>query len=78
MSIEHATNSRRRSGASRATGVKIRDHLQATYPDVYTPEVLEALSTLAPMNRDQKDLMAAHAASPAAISRGRAHPIFTE
>ncbi len=59
MSIEHATNSRRRSGASRATGVKIRDHLQATYPDVYTPEVLEALSTLAPMNRDQKDLMAA-------------------
>ena len=38
---------------------KINDNLQAAYSDVYTPEVLSALSSLAHFNKDIKEAMAA-------------------
>jgi malate synthase len=36
----------------------IRDNLQEVYSDVYTPEVLSALSSLARFNKDIKEVMA--------------------
>jgi malate synthase len=39
--------------------LKIRDNLQETYSDVYTPEALAALSALAPLNATIKEVMAA-------------------
>ena len=39
-------------------GVQIRDNLQSTYSDVYTPEVMDALSALARFNEYQKAVMA--------------------
>jgi malate synthase len=41
------------------TELEIRDNLRGAYSDVYTPEVLEALAALAPLNRDRRELMAA-------------------
>jgi malate synthase len=38
--------------------IKIRAHLQDVYPDVYTPEVFSALSSLAHFNEDIKEVMA--------------------
>ena len=38
--------------------IHIRDNLQSTYSDVYTPEVMDALSALARFNDDQKAVMA--------------------
>lgn len=37
--------------------INIRPHLQDLYPDVYTPETLEALSVLAPFNKRIKAVM---------------------
>jgi malate synthase len=37
--------------------LKIRTHLQDQYPDVYTPEVLAALTVLAPFNKRIKEVM---------------------
>ena len=39
--------------------LEIRGNLKADYPDVYTPAVLDALSALAPLNRDRRSIMAA-------------------
>ena len=36
----------------------IRDNLQEVYPDVYTAEVLSALSALSPFNKRIKEVMA--------------------
>jgi malate synthase len=36
----------------------IRDNLKEVYQDIYTPQVLNALSSLAPFNKDIKELMA--------------------
>lgn len=41
-----------------AQSFEIRSNLQDTYPDVYTPEALRALSALAPFNKDVKKAMA--------------------
>ena len=41
------------------TRLRIRDDLQTTYADVFTPEALEALEVLAPFNDDVKAVMAA-------------------
>jgi malate synthase len=38
--------------------IQIRDALESAYSDVYTPEVMSALATLAGFNKDQKMLMA--------------------
>ncbi|WP_461083275.1 malate synthase [Spirosoma flavus] len=37
--------------------ITIRPHLQESYPDVYTPEALAALSALAPFNKRIKEVM---------------------
>ncbi len=47
----------RASGPSRT--LVIRNGLEASYPDVYTPEALSALEALAPFNAARKELMAA-------------------
>jgi malate synthase len=39
--------------------LEIRDNLKDSYSDVYTPPVLDALTALAPLNRDRRDVMAA-------------------
>ena len=41
------------------TGFEIRDNLKGAFSDVYTPAVLDALSALAPLNRDVREVMAA-------------------
>ena len=38
--------------------IAIRDSLQDSYPDVYTPEALSALAALAPLNKRIKEVMA--------------------
>ncbi|MCH8013876.1 MAG: malate synthase, partial [Candidatus Dadabacteria bacterium] len=38
-------------------GLQIRDGLENEYPDVYTPEVIDALKALSVFNKDQKMLM---------------------
>lgn len=43
--------------AAGSFNLQIRDNLQTEYSDVYIPEALLALETLARFNRDQKDLM---------------------
>jgi malate synthase len=40
------------------THLSIRDNLQATYADIYTPEALAALAVLAPFNKRIKEVMA--------------------
>jgi malate synthase len=39
--------------------LEIRGNLKADFPDVYTQAVIDALSALAPLNRDRRDIMAA-------------------
>jgi isocitrate lyase len=41
------------------SGISIRDNLKSAYADVYTPEVLAALTAMVGFNQRQKDLMAA-------------------
>jgi isocitrate lyase len=43
----------------RSHTLRIRDDLEAAYPDVLTPEALGAVEALARFNRDQRQLMAA-------------------
>ncbi len=42
----------------RTDSISIRDNLEDTYPDVYTPEALSALEALAPFNKRIKEVMA--------------------
>ncbi|HJP32469.1 MAG TPA: malate synthase [Candidatus Latescibacteria bacterium] len=53
------------------TDIRIRDGLESTYDDVYTPAALAALSALAPFNARQKELMAARTARRAQRVRDR-------
>ncbi len=56
----------RESGGKRATGAKralvIRNGVEQSYPDVYTPEALRALEHLAPFDARRRELMAARIA----------------
>jgi len=38
--------------------LQIRSNLREKYPDVYTEKALDGLITLAPLNRDRRELMA--------------------
>ena len=38
-------------------GIQIRNDLEKDYKDIYSPEVLKALLSLSPFNKDQKALM---------------------
>src|SRR4029450_12417692 len=48
-----------------------RDSVLKAYPEVYSPAALEALDVLAPLNRDQHELMARRIALRLARERGR-------
>jgi malate synthase len=50
---------RARPASALSRGLQIRDDLQRTYDDVYTPEAIAALEALAQYNRDVKTVMAA-------------------
>ncbi len=45
-----------------AVSIRVRDRLLEAYPDVYTPEALAAIETLAPLSRDRRELMKARMA----------------
>ncbi|MCA1733258.1 MAG: malate synthase, partial [Acidobacteria bacterium] len=52
-----------------AVSVLFRDSLLLDYPDVYTPEALAAIESLAPLNRDRRALMEARMERRAARAR---------
>src|SRR4030095_5184316 len=55
-----------------------RDSVLKAYPEVYSPAVLEALDVLAPLNRDQRELMARRIALRLARERGRQRVSFLD
>lgn len=46
------------TGLPRSGKLEIRDNLESSYPDVYTPEVMTALAYMARFNEEQKMVMA--------------------
>jgi malate synthase len=56
--------------------LELRANLDATYPDVFTKEVLAALSALAPLDAERKTVMAARIARRAARARNRERITF--
>ncbi|HEX9665960.1 MAG TPA: isocitrate lyase/phosphoenolpyruvate mutase family protein [Thermodesulfobacteriota bacterium] len=58
MSIVRKTNNRSFKVISGYGKLEIRDDLENSYPDVYTPDVMTALASLARFNWDQKIVMA--------------------
>src|SRR5205809_1459946 len=55
-----------------------RDSVLTAYPDVYSPAALEALEVLAPLNRDQRELMARLTARRLTRERGRQRIAFLD
>ena len=55
-----------------------RDSVLKAYPEVYTPAALEALEVLAPLNRDQHELMARRIARRLARERDRQRIAFLD
>src|SRR6266699_282236 len=55
-----------------------RDSVLKAYPEVYTPAALEALDVLAPLNRDQRELMARRIARRLTRERGRQRIAFLD
>src|SRR6266403_2921831 len=55
-----------------------RDSLLKAYPEVYSPAALEALEVLAPLNRDQHELMARRIARRLTRERGRQRIAFLD
>ena len=55
-----------------------RDSVLKAYPEVYSPAALEALEGLAPLNRDQHELMARRIARRLTRERGRQHIAFLD
>src|SRR4029450_10037078 len=55
-----------------------RDSVLKAYPEVYSPAALEALDVLAPLNRDQHELMARRIALRLARERGRQRIAFLD
>src|SRR5436305_14747644 len=53
-----------------------RDSVLKAYPEVYSPAALEALDVLAPLNRDQRELMARRIARRLTRERGRQRIAF--
>jgi len=58
MSAIHKKNNQSFTAAPRSRKLEIRDGLENSYRDVYTPEVMTALAALARFNEDQKTVMA--------------------
>ena len=55
-----------------------RSSVLKAYPDVYTPEALEALEVLAPLNRERRELMARRIARRMTRLRGRQRITFLD
>src|SRR6266516_6384171 len=55
-----------------------RDSVLKAYPEVYSPAALEALDVLAPLNRDQRELMARRIARRLTRERGRQRIAFLD
>src|SRR6266403_1112325 len=55
-----------------------RDSLLKAYPEVYSPAALEALEVLAPLNRDQHELMARRIARRLTRERNRQRIAFLD
>ena len=51
-----------------ARSFEIRGNLESEYPDVFTPEALDALEVLSKFDADRKALLAARTANPALTS----------
>ena len=60
------------------SSIQIREGLQSDYPDVYTPEALAALESLAPFNAEQKAVMAERMERRAARARYRERIAFLD
>ena len=58
--------------------IEIRGTLEASYPDVFTPEALAALAALAPLDADRKAVMRARIARRAARMRDRRRIAFLD
>src|SRR5215470_2780394 len=58
--------------------LEFRANVLQTYPDIYTPAALEALETLAPLNRDRRRIMAARIARRLDRIRDRCRIAFLE
>ncbi len=58
MSTVRKVNNQTFTDSARSRKLEIRDDLENLYPDVYTPEVMTALASLAKFNEDQKTVMA--------------------
>lgn len=58
MGIIRKTNIRQLKVVSGYEKLEIRDDVENLYPDVYTPDVMDALASMARYNREQKMLMA--------------------
>jgi malate synthase len=58
--------------------IEIRDNLQETYSDVYTPEALSALTALAPFNAIIKDVMASRTQKRAERSENKTRITFLD
>ncbi len=57
MSTVHNLSKGSLKSVSAPRSLQIRNNLDSEYPDVYTPEVLDALKALSVFNKDQKMLM---------------------
>jgi malate synthase len=57
---------------------EIRGHLESSYPDVFTPEALAALTALAPLDADRKAIMKARIARRNARMRDRRRIAFLD
>src|SRR5688572_11914096 len=57
---------------------EIRGNLESSYPDVFTPEALAALTALAPLDADRKAIMKARIARRAARTRDRRRIAFLD
>lgn len=57
MSDHESGSAEAATGNSGSGKLEIRDNLESTYSDVYTPEVLDALTVMARFNSAQKELM---------------------
>src|SRR6476660_4230491 len=55
-----------------------RDSMLKAYPEVYSPAALDALEVLAPLNRDQHELMARRIARRLKRERGRQRIAFLD
>jgi malate synthase len=57
---------------------EIRGNLESSYPDVFTPEALAALTALAPLDADRKAIMKARIARRGARTRDRRRIAFLD